>query len=186
MQDKILHEPKVAERRVYGSTNTQARTHPPPPLSRGERRREGFACSFPIFSTGSNFSCPRGKKTFGDAAGGWFPGNREIRWGNIQFPVDNDWATPYCHTVIGHIEMVFHVDFKSGKPVYLQLVDQVCSRLASVPLRQGMRCLQFVRWRRNCASIATPSPRLTPSWRAWASSKRSPERAAFSRKTKAR
>ena len=33
--------------------------------------------------------------------------------------------------------MVFHVDFKSGKPVYLQLVDQVRYAAASGALRPG-------------------------------------------------
>jgi len=33
--------------------------------------------------------------------------------------------------------MRFHVDFKSGKPVYLQLVDQVKSATASGALRRG-------------------------------------------------
>ncbi|HEV7926031.1 MAG TPA: GntR family transcriptional regulator [Verrucomicrobiae bacterium] len=43
----------------------------------------------------------------------------------------------YCPIVIGQIAMVFHVDFKSGKPVYLQLVDQVRYAAASGALRPG-------------------------------------------------
>jgi GntR family transcriptional regulator len=33
--------------------------------------------------------------------------------------------------------MLFHIDFKSGKPVYLQLVDQVRAAAASGALRAG-------------------------------------------------
>ena len=33
--------------------------------------------------------------------------------------------------------MLFHIDFKSGKPVYLQLVDQVRAAAASGALRPG-------------------------------------------------
>ena len=33
--------------------------------------------------------------------------------------------------------MLFHIDFKSGKPVYLQLVDQVRAAAAAGALRAG-------------------------------------------------
>lgn len=47
---------------------------------------------------------------------------------------------PYCTTVIGQTAvsiMVLQLNFKSGKPVYLQMVDQVKSAVASGALRSG-------------------------------------------------
>ncbi len=41
------------------------------------------------------------------------------------------------HTVIGQMAMMFQIDGKSGKPVYLQLVDQVRYGAASGVLRAG-------------------------------------------------
>src|SRR5271169_4057761 len=69
--------------------------------------------------------------------GSAFRATMKLSGANFQFPVDNDWAKLYCPIVIGHFEMVFYVDFKAGKPVYLQLVDQVRYAAASGALRPG-------------------------------------------------
>ena len=52
-------------------------------------------------------------------------------------------------TVTGN--MIFQIDFKSGKPVYLQLVDQIRYAAASGSLRHRRPCRPSVRWPRNCA-----------------------------------
>ena len=76
--------------------------------------------------------------------------------------------------------MRFQLNFKSGKPVYLQLVDQVKAAAAPARSSRASRCRRSVRSPRSCASTATPSPRPTPSSRARASSRPSPARAASS------
>ena len=58
--------------------------------------------------------------------------------------------------------MRFQLNFKSGKPVYLQLVDQVKAAAASGAVRPGEPLpVASGRWPRSCASTATPSPRPT-------------------------
>ncbi len=42
-----------------------------------------------------------------------------------------------CHSVIVQLQMLLQIDFKSGKPVYLQLVDQIRYAAASGGLRAG-------------------------------------------------
>ena len=75
----------------------------------------------------------------------------------------------------------FQLNFKSGKPVYLQLVDQVKAAAASGAVQPGDPLpVASGRSPRSCASTAIPSPRRTPSSRARASSRRSPARAVSS------
>jgi GntR family transcriptional regulator len=42
-----------------------------------------------------------------------------------------------CPSVIGHLKMLFQIDFKSGTPVYLQLVEQIRYASASGTLKNG-------------------------------------------------
>ena len=78
--------------------------------------------------------------------------------------------------------MLLQIDFKSGKPVYLQLVDQIRYAAASGGLRTGEPLPSIRPLAEECASTATPSPRLTRNWKARASSRRFPARAVFSRR----
>jgi len=50
--------------------------------------------------------------------------------------VDIHQQLSYCH-MTATISMIFQTDFKSGKPVYLQLVDQIRYAAASGALRPG-------------------------------------------------
>jgi hypothetical protein len=52
--------------------------------------------------------------------------------------------------------MVIELNFKSGKPVYLQIVDQVKSAVASGVLVPGDPCHLFGRSPRSFGSIGTP------------------------------
>jgi len=46
-------------------------------------------------------------------------------------------TSPYCPSVIGQCLMLIQLNFKSGKPVYLQVVDQIKAASASGALLAG-------------------------------------------------
>jgi hypothetical protein len=64
------------------------------------------------------------------------------------------------------LPMVIQLNFKSGKPVYLQVVDQIKAAAASGSLQPGERCPASGRSQRNCASTGTRSPRHMQNWKA--------------------
>ena len=47
--------------------------------------------------------------------------------------------------------MLIQIDFKSGKPAYLQLVDQIRYAAASGAVRPGEALPSIRPWRRSCA-----------------------------------
>jgi DNA-binding transcriptional MocR family regulator len=62
--------------------------------------------------------------------------------------------------------MVFQIDFKTGKPVYLQLVDQIRYAAASGAVRPGEPLPSIRPLAEELVSTATPRPRpTTPNWR---------------------
>jgi DNA-binding transcriptional MocR family regulator len=78
--------------------------------------------------------------------------------------------------------MLLQIDFKSGKPVYLQLVDQIRYAAASGGLRTGEPLPSIRPLAEELRVNRNTSPRPTRSWKARASSRRFPARAVFSRR----
>ena len=61
-------------------------------------------------------------------------GTREVYAKRAAAPLDNAARLSYCHMTVA---MLFQLNFKSGKAVYLQLVDQVKAAAASGALHSG-------------------------------------------------
>src|SRR5262245_34410686 len=52
------------------------------------------------------------------------------------FPLDSAFALSYCHMTVGK-SMLFQINYKSGKPVYLQVVEQIKTAAAAGTLQSG-------------------------------------------------
>src|SRR5690606_22975883 len=74
-------------------------------------------------------------KTTGEASGALIPLGLRIRHPScsIQIVIDNHAPPSYCPMTV----MILRINFKSGKPAYLQLVDQVKAAAATGVLRPG-------------------------------------------------